>query len=153
MQKLAMDIFLLISQLCSFLFSSPQPKDTLLRLMALTQVFALLYGLKRGSNKVPIQHAYLSLYMPLSVQLRLLSVHHQPSASTLYNLLLPRTYCLPQCNHQCSGNQMQQLQILTNSTYIPLKNGTRKKKNMPYHLFESPFHPTFQHLIFHTSIQ
>jgi hypothetical protein len=62
-----MDGFLLTSHFYSFLLSFAQPKDTPLRLPTLIQILALLYGLKKGSNKVPIQHAYLSLYMPLSL--------------------------------------------------------------------------------------
>jgi hypothetical protein len=67
-----------------FYFHFAQPKDTPLRLLALIQVPTLLYGLKRGSNKIPLQHAYLSLDMPLYLQPDLLSIHHQPSTSTPY---------------------------------------------------------------------
>jgi hypothetical protein len=65
-------------------FCFTQPKDIPLRLLTLIQVPTLLYGLKRSSNKVPLQHAYLSLDMPLSLQPGFPSIHHQPSTSTPY---------------------------------------------------------------------
>jgi hypothetical protein len=79
-----MDGFLLISHFVLFYFRFAQPKDTPLKLLALIQVPTLLYGLKKGSNKVPVQHAYLSFYMPLFLELGLPSICHQPSKSTPY---------------------------------------------------------------------
>jgi len=83
---LAMDKSLFTSHLCFHFSHSAQLEDTPLGLLAFTKIPALLYGLKRSSTKVPIQNAYLSVYMPLSLQLILPSFHHQSSTSTPYRI-------------------------------------------------------------------
>jgi len=83
-KKLAMDGFLLISHFCSFLFSFCPTQGHPIEAFGTHSSTYLLYGLKKGSNKVPVQHAYLSFYMPLFLELGLPFVCHQPSTSTSY---------------------------------------------------------------------
>jgi hypothetical protein len=77
---------LLTSHFYPHFFHSTLPKDTPMGLLVFTLILALQHELKRDVTNVPIQNAYLSLYMPLSLQLGLLSFCHQPSTSTLYRI-------------------------------------------------------------------
>ncbi len=133
-------IFINFPPMCLHFSHSVQPKDTPLKLLVFTQIPTLLHGLKRHSTKVPIQNAYLSLYMPLSLQLRLFSFHHQSSTidiNLLQDQFLTKTYCLPQCSHWCNENQIKQLLFSTSQTYhLPKTNDEKKKTYL--HCFRIP---------------
>ncbi len=70
----------------------------------------------------------------------------------LYNLLLTRTYCLPQCSHWHNGNQIQQPQISTSSTYHLLKRDQERRKTCLTLCLNSPFYLAFHRPIFHITI-
>ncbi len=95
----------------------------------------------------------ITLYAPISTTRTSFCSSSTFNINPLQNLVLPRTYNLPQCNHWRNKNQKQQLRFSTISTHHLLKMDQERRKTCLALFSNFPSYRVFHHRILHTSIE
>ncbi len=135
-----MDRFLLTSHFCSSLLSLCPTQGHPIKGFSTHLGTYLTIWIKERFKQGPHSTCiFIPLRAPISTARTSFCLSSTLIINPLQNLLLTITYRLPQCSHQPNGNQVQQLQISTSSTYHLLETESRKKKKLASTFFEFSF--------------